>query len=166
MEILNWSIQTSPQGKLPVIVSEYVLNELGVFIKRERRMPKSAPLTALTGFRVGYAAIPGTDYRAAPMDRRAILWHKVTSVAGSGAGVLTIKGNRDDEITLVYPPENANAVVRYITDMRLLHQPVTEADPAAAAWICWRDDDEWGDPFAPLPPDSRFCGSCGARIPQ
>jgi hypothetical protein len=150
MEILNWSIQTSPLGELPVIVSEYVLNELGIFVKRERRMPKSAPFTAVTGFRVGYAAIPGMDYRAAPMDRRAILWHKVASVTGIGESGLTIRGNQNDEIALIYSPENKDAVARYIAAMRQLHPPVAPPDRAAAAWICWRDDDEWGEPFAPL----------------
>ena len=73
------------------------------FIKREQRMPKSAPLTALTGFRIGYAAIPGTDYRAAPMDRRAILWHKIASVDDSGENSLTVSGNRSDAITVFFP---------------------------------------------------------------
>ena len=34
--------------------------------------------------------------------------------------------------------------------MRRRHPPVAAADPAAASWICWRDDDEWENPFAPL----------------
>ena len=150
MDMMTWSIQTNPPGSAPAVIAEYLLNDLGLFVKRERRMPKSAPLTALTGFRVGYAAIPGTDYRAAPMDRCAILWHKVASVAAGGAGELMIKGNRNDEIVLVYPPAYGDAVVRYIGDMRRLHPPVAGPDRAAAAWICWRDDDEWDDPFAPL----------------
>ncbi len=150
MDILNWSIQTSPPGKHPVIVSEYLLNELGVFIKREQHMPKSAPLTALTGFRIGYAAIPGTDYRAAPMDRSAILWHKIASVDDSGENSLTVSGNRSDAITVFFPPELKRNVAEYIAVMRRRHPPVAAADPAAASWICWRDDDEWENPFAPL----------------
>lgn len=31
-----------------------------------------------------------------------------------------------------------------------MHPPVADADPAAAAWLCWRDDDDWGAPFIPL----------------
>ena len=61
MEQLTWMAQTSPPGEMPIVVAEYVLNELGVFVKRERRVPKSAPLNRLTGFRVGYKAIPGTE---------------------------------------------------------------------------------------------------------
>ena len=50
MKQMTWSRSTSPAGEKPVIVSEYLLNELGIFVKREKRMPKKAGLTALTGF--------------------------------------------------------------------------------------------------------------------
>lgn len=80
MEILTWSRPTSPVGAKPEIVAEYLLNERGIFVKREKRMPKKAGLTALTGFRIGYAAIPSGDYRAAPLDRNAILWHKISRI--------------------------------------------------------------------------------------
>lgn len=66
MNHMSWSIQTSPQDVFPSIISEYVLNDTGIFIKCERRMPKNRPFTAMTGFRVGYASIPGADYRASP----------------------------------------------------------------------------------------------------
>lgn len=150
MEQLTWMAQTSPPGEMPIVVAEYVLNELGVFVKRERRVPKSAPLNRLTGFRVGYKAIPGTEYRAAPVDRNAILWQKVTSVAESAAGGFCVRGNRKDEIELRFDAGIRDEVLCFIRTMRDLRPPVTAADYVAAAWICWRDDDDWGDPFAPL----------------
>lgn len=150
MEQITWSRPTSPEGEEPLIVSEYVLNDLGVFVKREKRMPKKAGLTALTGFRIGYAAIPGTDYRAAPLDRNAILWHKLTAVKEDGDGGVIIKGNRKDIITLCFEPENWGAVLDYIETMRQQHPLVGAADDVAASWLCWRDDDDWGEPFRPL----------------
>lgn len=150
MDELNWMLQTSPDGQNPAIVSYYLLNNLGVFIKRERRISKKAPLTAVTGFRVGFTAIPGKDYRAAPMDRNAILWHKITSVTEYRENSISVRGNAHDEIELNFPPENRDTVLRYITTMRLRHPAITAPDEKAAAWICWRDDDDWGDPFLPL----------------
>lgn len=150
MEMMTWNTPTSPEGETPLIVSDYVLNDLGIFVKREKRMPKKAGLTALTGFRIGYAAIPGTDYRAAPLDRNAILWHKLTAVKEAGNGCLIIKGNRKDTITLCFEPENREAVWHYIETMRQQHPLVGAADDVAASWLCWRDDDDWGEPFRPL----------------
>ncbi len=150
MEIMHWLIQTSPMGERPVIVSEYVLNEIGVFVKREKRMPKKAPLTAVTGFRVGYSAVPGTDYRAAPMARDALLWYKVTSVTEEGETCLIIRGNRSSKILLCFEPENREEVLRYIDDKRRQQPAIIPEDEAAASWICWRDDDEWEDPLMPL----------------
>ena len=150
MNTMNWTLQTSDQGILPVIVSEYLLNDLGVFTKSERRMPKKAPLTALTGFRVGYAAVPNTDYRMAPLARNAILWHKITSVTVSETGLISVHGNSKDEITILCTPENRDSVLQFIAAKRQQHPVVLEGDFAAASWICWRDDDEWGDAFATL----------------
>ena len=106
MKQMTWSRSTSPAGEKPVIVSEYLLNELGIFVKREKRMPKKPGLTALTGFRVGYAAVPGTDYRAAPLDRTAILWHKITAVKEAGPDRLIVSGNQEDRITLCFDPDD------------------------------------------------------------
>ncbi|MHC1693914.1 MAG: zinc ribbon domain-containing protein [Eubacteriales bacterium] len=150
MDELNWMLQTSPDGQTPAIVSYYLLNNLGVFTKRERRISKKAPLTAVTGFRVGFTVVPGKDYRAAPMDRNAILWHKITSVKETRENSLTVKGNAHDEIELSFNPEYRDAVLRYIATMRLRYPAVAAADEKAAAWICWRDDDDWDDPFLPL----------------
>jgi len=150
MEQMTWMAQTSPPGDVPIVVAEYVLNQLGVFVKRERRVPKGAPLNKLTGFRVGYKAIQGTEYRAAPLDRNAILWQKVTSVTEDAAGSLRVRGNRKDEIALRFEAGNRDEVLRFIRTMRELRPPVAAADYDAASWICWRDDDDWGDPFAPL----------------
>ena len=79
MEELNWQI-ASKTNESPIIVSEYLLNDLGLFVKRERRVQKSNKFYKLTGFRVGYQAIPGTDYYAAPFERQALLWKKVAFV--------------------------------------------------------------------------------------
>ncbi len=149
MESLTWKAQVSKPGQKTAIVAEYVLNDLGVFVKREKRVPKSAPLNRLTGFRVGYKAIPDTDYRAAPLDRNAILWKKVTAVVENGDGI-RICGNRADQLELVVEGGQRGEVLRYIEVMRDAHPPVAAADFDAASWICWRDDDDWGDPFAPL----------------
>lgn len=145
MEILTWSKSTSPAGAKPEIVSEYLLNDLGIFVKREKRMAKKAKFTALTGFRIGYAAIPGTDYRAAPIDRTAIFWHKITAVKEAGTDCLMISGNRNDNIILCFDPSNKDTIMAYLTTMRKQHPMVRAADYVAAAWLCWRDDDDWGD---------------------
>lgn len=145
MKPITWSRSTSPVGAKPEIVSEYLLNELGIFVKREKRMPKKAGLTALTGFRIGYAAIPGTDYRAAPLDRTAILWHKITRIQEDGADCLIVAGNRQDTITLCFDPVDRAAVLDYIKTMRQQHPTIGAADYVAAAWLCWRDDDDWGE---------------------
>ena len=145
MDIMNWMIQTSTAGSLPIIMSEYLLNDMGIFVRRERRMPKKAPLTAITGFRIGYAAVPGTDYRMAPMDRNAILWYKITSVTEDSAGLITICGNTKDVITISCTPDNRDAVLQFISTKRKQHPAFAKADYAAASWICWRDDDDWGD---------------------
>ncbi len=150
MEHLTWSIQTSPPGVYPMIVSDYVLNDLGVFYKREKRMPKKAAFTAVTGFRVGYHAIEGTDYRAAPLNRNALMWYKVTSVSENGENRLRMYGNRSDVIDVFFTPENKSAVLDYVAKMRAAHPVQTQADYTAAAWLCWRDDDEWEDPRASL----------------
>lgn len=146
METMTWSRQTTLVGETPVIVAEYLLNDFGVFIKREKRMPKKDKFTALTGFRIGYKAIPGTDYRAAPLDRNAILRHKVTLVKTEGDSALIIKGNSKDSIILSFDPEQGEAVMTYIERKRQDHPVVGAADDRAASWICWRDDDDWGDP--------------------
>lgn len=150
MDTMNWMLQTSAKEVLPVIVSEYLLNDLGVFTKSERRMPKKAPLTALTGFRVGYVAVPNTDYRMAPQARNAILWHKITSVSVDDSGLITVCGNTKDIISILCTPENHASVLQYIAAKRQQHPVVLEADFAAASWICWRDDDDWGDASATL----------------
>lgn len=149
-EQMTWILQTNAPGITPAIFSEYVLNDLGVFIKQERRVPKNAPLHAVTGFRAGYTAVPGTDYRAAPAARDVILWHKVTAAEPCGPDGLVIRGNRNSEIYLRFPPENRADVLHFIENRRNLYPPVIAADPAAASWLCWRDDDDWGDPYAPL----------------
>lgn len=150
MDTMNWMMQTSDQGVLPLIVSEYLLNDLGVFTKSERRMPKKAPLTAVTGFRVGYTAVPNTDYRMAPIARNAVLWHKITSVSMDDAGFIIVRGNTKDVISILTTPEHQDAVLEFIANQRQLHPVVIEADFAAASWICWRDDDDWGDAAASL----------------
>ncbi len=145
MNTMTWSITTSPAGASPTIVSEYLLNEEGIFVKREKRVPRKAKFMALTGFRVGYQPVPGTDYRAAPLDRNAILWHKVTRVKEEGPDCLIVSGNRQDKITLCFEAQNRQAVSHYLATMRQLHPPVGAPDYDAAAWLCWRDDDDWGD---------------------
>ncbi|MDD4295556.1 MAG: zinc ribbon domain-containing protein [Ruminiclostridium sp.] len=145
MDIMNWMIQTSTAGSLPIVMSEYLLNDMGIFARRERRMPKKAPLTAITGFRIGYVAVPGTDYRMAPMDRNAILWYKITSVTEDSAGLITVRGNTKDVITISCTPDNRDAVLQFISAKRKQHPTIVKADYAAASWICWRDDDDWGD---------------------
>ncbi len=150
MEQLTWTAQISPPGEMPIIVAEYVLNELGVFVKREKRVPKKELLNKLTGFRVGYKAIEGTDYRAAPLDRNAILWRKITSVTQSTTVSLLVCGNSNDQIELYFDESMREEIFHFIRVMRKAHPPVAAADFDAAEWICWRDDDDWGDPFAPL----------------
>lgn len=151
MKVMYWSIQTSEQGVLPVIMSEYLLNDMGVFIKSELRMPKKGLLTAVTGFRIGYELVKGTDYRMAPYSRNALLWKKVTSVNTEIPGKIEIKGNKEDVIIVVYDLLNKAEIMQYIEEKRIQYPPVIEADSTAAAWICWRDDDEWEDRYMSLP---------------
>ncbi len=108
-------------------------------------MPKKAPLTAITGFRVGYKAVAGTDYRMAHLDRSAILWHKITSLSVDDNGLITVCSNTSDVITICCTPENREAVLQFVSIKRQEHPPVADAEYKAAAWICWRDDDDWGD---------------------
>ena len=147
---VSWQIITSREGETPAIFAEYLLNDLGVFVKRMRRVAKKGLLNSLTGFRVGYVPVPGTDYREGPLDRNAILWRKLTSAVQTGQYEFQITGNSDDKITLVVPPELVYAVQQYIETRRSANPPVAEPDMEAAVWLCWRDDDEWEDPQMPL----------------
>lgn len=150
MKTLNWLIQTSPEKANQQVYSEYVLNGLGIFVKREKRVAKKAPFMALTGFRIGFKPVAGTDYRAAPLDRNVILWHKLTSAVYQAADKITARGNQTDVIEIKVPPELLPEVMAYIDQMRQQIPPVIDPDRTAASWICWRDDDEWTDPLMPL----------------
>jgi hypothetical protein len=151
MESISWITQTSPPDVMTGIYSEYVLNEQGVFVKREKRVPKNEPLTAITGFRVGYKLVSGTDYRAAPLDRNAILWYKITSIIANSPNELLITGNSHDTIVLVMPEDLRSRILQFVDKMTQLHPPKVQPDEQAAIWICWRDDDDWGDdPYRPL----------------
>lgn len=150
MNTMNWSVETGEKGKLPIIVSEYLLNDTGVFAKREKRMPKNEPFTAITGFRVGYIKVKNADHRMALMDRNAILWHKITLVSLDDYGDIVVTGNRKDVIIIRTTEENRLEVTNFIDRKRMEHPPVEAPDKVAAAWMCWRDDDEWEDPSMPL----------------
>lgn len=150
MEAITWSIQTSLPDVTPVIISEYLLNDLGIYVKREKRVTKKAPFTALTGFRVGYKAVPGTDYRSAPLDRNVLLWYKITSVVEEGHDGLIIRGNRNNEISIKFSLGDRNSILHYIETQRRQHPVMAAADFTAASWICWQEDDDWGDPHASL----------------
>ncbi|MDD4772932.1 MAG: hypothetical protein PHZ09_04935 [Eubacteriales bacterium] len=149
MEPMTWIVQTGLQGAKTAIISEYVLNDLGVFVKRERRVSKKSLLNAVTGFRVGYAPVPGAAYRSAPLDRDAILWRKVTGIKESDDRVI-VRGNRNSEIVVCFLDENRESGLRYIAQQRQRNPVVAAADYDAASWLCWREDDDWGDPMAPL----------------
>ena len=150
MDIMNWSIQTSVPGYITIVISEYVLNELGVFIKQEYRVLKKNKINAVMGFRIGYEPVPNTDYRAARGNRNAILWHKITNIVQDGDNKLIINGNKEDVIELVFENEMRESIYNYIADMQELHPTEMGADEKAVAWMCWRDDDEWDDDFEPL----------------
>lgn len=149
MEQIQWMAQESLPGESPVIMAEYILNELGIFAKRERRVSKKPLLNKVAGFRVGYQKVEGSNYFAAPMDRNAILWKKITSV-NEEDGQIFIKGNQKDEIALHYGQEMRADIVRFINKMRKKHPVERKEDIDAAIWMCWRDDDDWGDYFMPL----------------
>lgn len=63
---------------------------------------------------------------------------------------LLLCGNSNDEIELYFDESMREVIFHFIRDMREANPPVAAADFDAAEWICWRDDDDWGDPFAPL----------------
>jgi len=150
MDILNWSIQTSKPEETTMVISEYVLNELGVFLKQEYRVLKKNKLNAVTGFRLGYEAVANTDYRAAKGNRNAILWYKITNIVIEGENKLIIYGNREDIIELVFENEMKDDVYNYIVKRQEQYPSQMQADEKALAWMCWRDDDEWDDDFEPL----------------
>ncbi len=150
MNTMNWLIQTSEPGTLPIAVSEYLLNDMGLFIKCELRMPKDGPLNAIYGFRVGYRVVKGTDYRMALTYRNAILWHKITSVVEEELGTVVIYGNTEDVISIQFDLASRNLVVQFIEEKRRKYPPVIAADPAAVVWMCWRDDEDWEDITMPL----------------
>lgn len=105
MNTLHWQIQTSPPGAQPIIIAEYLLN-VWAFHQAGATDAKKIHLTAVTGFRIGYVAVPHTDYRMAPIDRNAILWHKVTAVVEDGPGVITVHGNTKDIISIACIPQH------------------------------------------------------------
>ena len=148
--IINWQMITSREGEMPIIYAEFLLNDLGVFVKRMRRVAKKGFLNSLTGFRVGYTPVPGTDYREGPLDRNAILWRKLTSAVQISQSEFQLTGNSNDQIILAVPPELIYSVQQYIDSRRNINPPVVEPDIEAANWLCWRDDDEWENPQMPL----------------
>ncbi len=150
MQAISWQIMFSGPDQLPWIQAEYLLDQQGIFMKREKRLPLQRPLAALTGFRVGYQARPGTDYRAAPMDRMALIWPKITAVRPQGKGLWLISGNLADELVLRLPLERQAEIMSFIEGMLRRNPPQLDEDETAAAWLCWRDDDDWGDPFLTL----------------
>jgi len=150
MDLMNWSIQTSEPGDITIVISEYVLNELGVFVKQEYRVSKKNKLNAVMGFRIGYESVPNTDYRASKGNRNAILWHKITNIVQDSENKLIIHGNTNDIIELVFENEMREQVYNYIANMQEQHPIELGADEKAVAWMCWRDDDEWDDDFGPL----------------
>lgn len=150
MDQLNWCLQTSPANVKRMLVSEYILNDMGIFIKDEYRMPKSDVLTTITGFRIGYNNIPNTDYHAAPGSRKAILWYKITDISEEAQNCLLIKGNQSDVIRMVFHLEDRDQILDYIASKLQAHPTVFQEDKAAAGWLCWRDDDEWEEPYGSL----------------
>lgn len=150
MDKLSWLIQITKPGDLPMVIAEYLLNDMGVFVKNEYRVPKKNILNTVTGFRIGYVDIPNTDYRMAAKDRNAILWCKVTSATENEPGSIVICGNKNDKITLRFELDQRDTILNYITKKRFEHPLTPEANESAAAWMCWRDDDEWEDITLPL----------------
>ena len=63
---------------------------------------------------------------------------------------MLVKGNKAQTITVMVEPSDRQRVSNFIADQRSLNPLVPGPDFDAASWICWQEDDDWGDPFAPL----------------
>ncbi len=142
MDTLVWSIELPPDNGSWYTAVDYVMNDLDIFTKTEKRSKKSGTAAQLWGFRAGKNKVKGTDYLAQIQGRQALLWEKVTEVI-SGDQQITIRGNRQTEIVLFCSSENFSDVTDLIERMTKSHPTDKGPSPDAAGWLCWEQDEDW-----------------------
>lgn len=142
MDEIIWSAELPPEKGSWYTAVDYVVNDLGIFAKTEKRSKKSGAAAQLWGFRAGKNKVKGTDYLARIQGRQALLWEKITEVI-PGDQQITVFGNRQTEIILFCSSENFSDVTDLIERMTISHP--TEKGPSreAAGWLCWEQDEDW-----------------------
>jgi len=142
MDTLIWSSELPPDKGSWYTAVDYVMNDLGIFTKTEKRSKKSGTAAQLWGFRAGKNKIKGTDYLAQIQGRQALLWEKVTEVI-AGDQQITVRGNSQTEIVIFCSPENCSDVTDLIEQMIKSHPTEKGPSRVAAGWLCWEQDEDW-----------------------
>ncbi|MCK9314358.1 MAG: hypothetical protein M0P20_09960 [Methanocorpusculum sp.] len=142
MDKLAWCIEFPPEKGSSYTVADYVINDLGIFARTEKRTKKTGAASQLWGFRVGMNKVKGTDYLAQAGGRQALLWQKISGVT-IGDNQITVRGNRDTKIQIFCTAENFAEVSALIQTMRAAHPMESGPSIDAAGWICWEQDEDW-----------------------
>ena len=100
-----WSRLSVDAATGQMIVDEFLLCDMGVFAKRERRSRIDPPYEGAPAF------IP------VPISRGAILWRKVRDVTVNRAeGIITVYGNRDSRVALYSSGDTMDEILAWIDD--------------------------------------------------
>ena len=142
MDKLAWCIEFPPEKGSSYTAVDYVINDIGIFSRTERRTKKTGMASQLWGFRVGMNKVKGTDHLAQAGGRQALLWQKVSGVI-IGDSLITVHGNRSTIIQIFCTAGNFAAAAALIQTMRAAHPMKAGPDRDAAGWICWEQDEDW-----------------------
>lgn len=142
MDEIIWTAELPPEKGSWYTAVDYVINDLGIFAKIEKRSKKSRTTAQLSGFRAGKNKVKGTDYLAQIQGRKALLWQKITEVI-RGDQQIIVRGNRQTEIILFCSPENFADVSDMIQRMTTSHPAEKGPNREAACWLCWEQDEDW-----------------------
>ena len=134
-----WSRLSVDAATGQMIVDEFLLCDMGVFTKRERRTRIEPPYEGAPPF------IP------VPISRGAILWRKARDVTVDRAeGTITVYGNRDSTVTLYSGGDTVDEILAWIDDALEQHPLLLEADSEAALWLEWSEERHWKRPYESL----------------
>lgn len=147
--MLGWTMELAEESKKGGFYVDYLLNDLGIFLRKEERVLKPSLLQRTTGFRAGFKKPDGKDYYLRYHSRDALLWRKIYSVSDQGNHIL-VRGNSNKEILLFLEPGMKTQVLDLIYKKRREHPPLLEEDLEAADWISWSQDEDWGDEIKSL----------------
>ncbi len=142
MDEIIWSAELPPEKGSWYTAVDYIINDLGIFAKIEKRSKKSGTTAQLWGFRAGKNKVKGTDYLAQIQGRKALLWQKITEVIFDDQQII-VRGNRQTEIILFCSPENISDVSDMIQRMTTSHPAEKGPNREAAGWLCWEQDEDW-----------------------